>query len=315
MECNKDFRHVCFKDLQNYIERDKYFSDFTPEEIKLIKQNLKISENTEQDSDNYNPIVIVNDYNNILELANNNALRLGYIYIINNYRTVYLDKAGNILGLDKVPSEEYYLILTPNSTSTFDKRVSLKVKSGTSSSLQWIVEYDITPTIFSNGTSNRGTITYLKDQNNNYAYYDFKNVKFLQTMDDLISMPSTYTEEQYFYTFDLGGIDGSETTCKNNHLEKGAVRNIFLDTAQNVTLAADCHDNIFQKSCENSTFGYGTYGNTFKTNVINCRGTINGKEVNSITQMDGPKEFILINSTQFIQYFDPETMTIQITQL
>ena len=40
MECNNDFRHVCYKDLKNYIERDKYFSDFTKEEIELTQQNI-----------------------------------------------------------------------------------------------------------------------------------------------------------------------------------------------------------------------------------------------------------------------------------
>ena len=32
MACNNQFRHVCLKDLENYIKRDEYFSDFSDEE-------------------------------------------------------------------------------------------------------------------------------------------------------------------------------------------------------------------------------------------------------------------------------------------
>ena len=56
MECKNDFRHGCYKDLKNYIERDKYFSDFTKEEIELIQKNLGIVNNQDQ---SYNPTVII----------------------------------------------------------------------------------------------------------------------------------------------------------------------------------------------------------------------------------------------------------------
>jgi hypothetical protein len=126
-------------------------------------------------------------------------------------------------------------------------------------------------------TTSRGTITYLKDANNNTAYYDFKNIKFKKTLSELSKGPTTYEFDTYLYTFDNGGKDSSETLCKNNHLEKGANRNVFLGNTQNVTLSADCHDNIFFRNCENCVFDYGTYGNFFQDNVVRCKGTVHEK--------------------------------------
>ena len=41
MACNTEFRHVCLKDLENYVKRDLYFSDFSDEEIEVIDQRVK----------------------------------------------------------------------------------------------------------------------------------------------------------------------------------------------------------------------------------------------------------------------------------
>lgn len=42
MKCNNEYRHVCYKDLQEYIKRTTYFSDFLDIEKELVKRNLKI---------------------------------------------------------------------------------------------------------------------------------------------------------------------------------------------------------------------------------------------------------------------------------
>jgi hypothetical protein len=38
-----EYRHVCFKDLDNYFKRDDYFSDLTSQEKKLVRKNLGLS--------------------------------------------------------------------------------------------------------------------------------------------------------------------------------------------------------------------------------------------------------------------------------
>lgn len=314
MECNNDFRHVCYKDLKNYIERDKYFSDFTKEEIELIQKNLGIVNSQDQ---SYNPTVIIGTYDEIYNQASISNLKIGYKYVIKDFRSIYLDEDGNICGTDNfMPSKEYTMFLTPSSTSTFDKRVQIvNGDLSMANPINWIVEYDIRKKIFSNGTTNKGTITYLKDTNNNSAYYDFKNIKFKKRLEDLNKGATTYNEDTYLYTFDNGGNDASNSICKNNHLEYGAYRNVFLGNTQNVTLSADCHDNIFFKNCENCNFDYGTYNNYFKDNVIRCSGSVHEKELDSITSNNYPKRFDILEDREVMVYLDPHTQTYQLAQL
>ena len=314
MECNNDFRHVCYKDLKNYIERDKYFSDFTKEEIELIQKNLGIVNNQDQ---SYNPTVIIGTYDEIYNQASISNLKIGYKYVIKDFRSIYSDEDGNICGTDNfMPSKEYTMFLTPSSTSTFDKRVQIvNGDLSIANPINWIVEYDIRKKIFSDGTTNKGTITYLKDTNNNSAYYDFKNIKFKKRLEDLNKGATTYNEDTYLYTFDNGGNDASNSICKNNHLEYGAYRNVFLGNTQNVTLSADCHDNIFFKNCENCNFDYGTYNNYFKDNVIRCSGSVHEKELDSITSNNYPKRFDILEDREVMVYLDPHTQTYQLAQL
>jgi len=54
MACNDQFRHVCLKDLEDYIKRDEYFSDFSDEEKAIIRKNLGLTASGESD---YNPTI------------------------------------------------------------------------------------------------------------------------------------------------------------------------------------------------------------------------------------------------------------------
>lgn len=309
MGCNNEFRHVCVKDLDNYVKRDQYFSDYSKEELALVQRNLGIGSSE-------NPILIEGDYDYIYKQVQESNLKIGYVYVITDFKSIYKDTEGTICGIENVPSQEYHVFLTPISSNVFDKRVSLYQPNNENSTCQnWIVEYDITPQPLSDEVISKGTITYLKDTNNNYAYYDFKNIKFKKTITELSEGPKTYQEDTYLYTFDDNGNDASEITCKNNHLEKGAVRNIFLGDTQNVTMAADCHDNIFFKSCENCTFDYGTYGNIFQDNVKRCDGSIHQKKLSSITSSNYPKHFDIVDNSEVIMYLDPQTLTYQVKLL
>ena len=315
MTCNDEFRHVCLKDLENYIKRDQYFSDFTKEEIALIQKNLGIQTNDDIDKD-YNPTIVTGTHAGIYNEASVSNLKVGYIYVIKDFRSIYLDESGEVCGTeDHIPSKEYWIFLTPNSTSTFDKRVKIAQVGGTNACSNWTVEYDITPVTFSDRTTSKGTITFLKDNNNNYAYYDFKNIKFKKTLEELKNGASTYTANTYLYTFDNGGADASETICKNNHLEVGAYRNVFLGNTQNVTLAADCHDNIFFRNCENCTFDYGTYGNYFQDNVVRCKGSVHQKTLGTVTSWSCPKQFDVLDDKEVMVYLDSQTQTYQTEEL
>lgn len=297
MNCENAYKHVCFKDLENYIKRDTYFSDFTDAEKELIKKNLGIG-------------TFCGTYDEIYNLIQNNSLDLDCVYVMNDFRSIYLDIDNNVCGTDDhIPSNVYTMVLFPNSSHSFDRRVSFIQKPS------WIIEYDITKEKLNDSVSTKGKILYLKDNNNNYAYYDFKNIKFKKTVDELSKGPDTYLSDTYLYTFDHSGQDASELNCKNNHLEQGVTRSVFLGDIQNTTLSSDCHDNIFFGDCTNSYFGYGTYNNYFIKNVVNCSGSVNGKEINNYTYYQCPKEFVSLNNIQYLKYLDQETQTIQLIKL
>lgn len=308
MNCNNEFRHVCYKDLENYFKKDAYFSDLSDNEKALIRKNLGISEDSGQED--HNTEVIVGTHNYIKSLADLSQLKIGSLYVINDFRSIY-SIGDEVLGLDKVPSTEYCIMLRPVSSNQFDSRVSL-MATGT----QWQVEYSIIPKQMADGTYDRGQITYLKDQNNNSAYYDFKNIRFKRTLDELNKGANTYTQDQYLYTFDNSGTDSSKTiNCKNNHLEKGAYNNVFLGLTQNNTLAADIHNNTFFKTCENNTFDYGTRNNYFLNDVRQCKGAVHDKELAEIISMQCPKEFNILDGSQVLVYLDSQTQTYQFINL
>lgn len=311
MSCSNQFRHVCLKDLENYIKRDTYFSDFSEEEIAQIQKNLGIVVNN--GIDEYNPILITGTYNQIIQQQQLGNLKIGYVYIISDFRSIYLNDDNVVCGTEAfIPSQEYWVFLTPISTNMFDKRVSLFQPKAVSNCQNWIVEYDINK---NSCTQSKGTITYLKDTNGNYAYYDFKNIKFKKTLADLNKGPISFTNDTYLYTFDNNGVDASELNCKNNHLESGAYNNVFLGTTKNVILDSDCHDNIFFKNIENSHFLYGTYNNYFKEVANNCYGSVHDKEITELTLLPTTKHFEQLGDKQIVTYFDHETLTQQIVQL
>lgn len=292
MNCNNEFRHVCIKDLEDYVKRDKYFSDYTDEEIRVIQENLKMY--------TIDDIIIKGTYDTICKLWKNAKLKVGYVYVITDFRSIYEDKDGVTCGLDSnLPSKEFQLILYPNGSDSFDSRVSLYNMYDLNCN-KWVVEYDITPVTLSDGTVNRGTITFLKDNNNNYAYYDFKNIRY--KLDDT-----------YYYTF--GETDLSNTKTSNVHLEKGATGNIFMKKAVNVTLSANCHDNIFMSTCQNSIFDSGTYSNTFNQEVSNCHGVVHDKTIDEYTNAQGIKTFMTLLFDQIICYLDADTQTYQYEKL
>lgn len=311
MSCDNQFRHVCLKDLDNYVKRDTYFSDFSEEEIKQIQKNLGIV--ISGDTEEFNPILISGTYAQVVQQQQLGNLKIGYVYVITDFRSIYLDCDNNVCGTDAfIPSQEYQIFLTPTGINTFDKRVSLLQQNIASDCRNWIVEYNINQ---NSCEQSKGTITYLKDSNGNYAYYDFKNIKFKKTLADLNKGPVSYDHDTYLYTFDNNGTDASELNCKNNHIEKGASNNVFLGTTKNVTLDSDCHDNIFFKNTENTHFLYGTYNNYFKDNVNHCYGIVHDKEITELTSLPTTKHFEQLGDKQIVTYFDHETLTQQIVQL
>ena len=306
MACNNQFRHVCLKDLENYIKRDEYFSDFSDEEKAIIKKNLGIT--TSGEFSEYDPIVHLLTYDTVLQLKESEELKVGHVYVIQDFQTIYSDGSNCVMK-----GKTYWLFLHPTSNATFDPRVGIFCPEDSNNNCsKWTVEYDIARNEVATGEYNKGTITYLKDQNNNEAFYDFKNIKFKKTLDELKDFPKTYTKDTYFYTFDNDGLDGSEHGWKNNRLGKGAIRNIFLNDTENTSIESDCHDNVFAGGCINSRFGYGTFKNIFKDTVYNCIGVLNNAKVGHETNGFNYKRIDDFSDKYAITYLDKDTETFQV---
>lgn len=306
MACNNQFRHVCLKDLENYIKRDEYFSDFSDEEKAIIKKNLGIT--TSGEFSEYDPIVHLLTYDTVLQLKESEELKVGHVYVIQDFQTIYSDGSDGVMK-----GKTYWLFLRPTSKSTFDPRVGIFCPEDSNNNCsKWTVEYDIARSEVATGEYNKGTITYLKDQNNNEAFYDFKNIKFKKTLDELKDFPKTYIKDTYFYTFDNDGLDGSEHGWKNNRLGKGAIRNIFLNDTENTSIESDCHDNVFAGGCINSRFGYGTFKNIFKDTVYNCIGVLNNAKVGHETNGFNYKRIDDFSDKYAITYLDKDTETFQV---
>lgn len=310
MACDNEYKHVSLKDLQNYFKKSDYFGNLTDEELKLIQKNLGISTGSD-----LNPSVILTTYEEVYNLKTQQQLKTSNIYVIQDFQSIYQASDGSICGTAKfLPSTVYWLFVRPTSNSTLDPRVAMYCPTIANVS-KWTAEYDITPVQFADGTTSKGTITYLKDHNNNIAYYDFKNIRWYRSLEDLNKGPVSYTQATHCFTFDNGGGDASSASCKNNHLAIGAIRNVFMGDTQNVTLAADSHDNTFFKGCENSTFDYGTYNNYFTKQVSMCKGSVHDKTLGEEIAMTCPKQFNVLNENQVLVYLDPQTETFQIKKL
>lgn len=306
MACIDKYKHVCFGDLDEYLRRDSYFSDFSKDEIDTIRRNLGFT-STQEDFN-----IVEDTHANIYNRMLKGKLNISCIYIINDFRTIYTEGA-RICGTDDfMPSKDYKLVLKPSSTNSFDKRVYVISKDYVTS--QWIVEYDIRPKQFIDKTYNKGVITYLEDENNNSAYYDFKNIRFKKTMAELNKGDNPYDSDQYLYTFDSFGEDGSKY-CKNNKLGPGCTANVFMNRAINNVLDTQCHHNLFLNTAENNTFKYGTQNNYFTKPVINCSGVIHDKETDEILSSATVKQLDFVNNEQVVLYIDPQTLTYQIQQL
>lgn len=308
-----DYRHVCFKDLNHYFKRDDYFSDLTSKEKKLIKKNLGIADTEKED----NGFVVKGTYSEIKNLADSGKLNINSVYIITDYRTIYKSNIGEVWGDAINPSKVYSIVLTPISEYEFGKDVIMMYKDKV---LNWEVRYDFSEEDL--GTQKtRGKILYLKDQNNNSAYYDFKNirtrVKIKSTDISGIMVESeldlyTFNEATRTPTIFVENSDDSHTV--NNCFEQDCYSNVFLGITHNNTFAGGFKNNLFLTNCQFNKFGYNTHNNKFEDVVMYCSGSIRNK---NIKELDNTieKEFVAVGNDFAIKYLDNDTLTYQIEKL
>lgn len=309
-----EYRHVCFKDLDHYFKRDDYFSDLTSQERKLIKKNLGIDQNDEKIDEGF---IVKGTYLEIKDLVDNGKLNLNSRYIVTDFRTIYKSNIGEVWGDAINPSRVYSIILTPVSEDEFDKEVIVMENNKV---LNWEVHYDFKQEKLGN-IYTRGKILYLRDQNNNSAYYDFKNirnrVKIKSTDISGIIVESeldlyTFNEATRTPTIFLENSDDANTV--NNHFDQDCYGNVFLGLTNNNKFAGGFKNNMFLTNCQYNNFGYNTHNNKFEDVVMYCSGSIRNKYIRDLDN-SVEKEFIMVGDDFAIKYLDTDTLTYQIEKI
>lgn len=112
------------------------------------------------------------------------------------------------------------MVVIANTNTQLDRRAFIL------SHPEWVVEYDVTREILPDDVLTKGKIVYLKDENGNSAYYDFKNIKFRRTQAQL-TYSNLYISSPYIdlYTFsdvqnEVAIENSSIATTKYNVLDK-----------------------------------------------------------------------------------------------
>ena len=319
-------RHVCLKDLENYLKKAEYLGGYTPVEQRQVRKNIGAIGETDLPSYITETKFIPLTHAELVDLIKDNKLAIGQVYAITDFQTIYESNVQNNVGqyitwgLDYNPSEVYTIMTIALSANTLLNRVVI-VSEKYPNSYKWIVEYDYEPEVLQDGVSTKGKITYLKDTNNNVAYYDFKNVKSRRSRDQLkelgINITNNYLDLYTFNTQDFN--EASETyNVYNNHLGSGSNNNVFIGN--------DCYNNVFEdgfrnntfvSSCHNNQFQFDTYNNVFKYPVIYLTGSFNNLKFinNNYTSMDVNKQISKINRSYVISYLDSDTLTLQVYRI
>lgn len=316
-----DYRHVCFKDLENYFKRSDYFGNLSESEKSQIRKNLNLpTTNDLKDRENG---FVEDTYENIKKLVDNNQLSLNNIYIINDFQSIYRSNKGNVFGLNNFPSKVYSLVLKPISSNQFSKDVQI-IENGIAK--DWIVRYNFDQKDL-DGIKTKGEIIYMQDQNNNSAYYDFKNIRYTVHLDssDLSVLQNGGDYVVYtFNKFENGEfVDNSDSVnVMNNTFDQNCFTNVFLGETCNNHFYGGFKENIFTQSCKNNKFEWNTFGNKFTGNVNCTQGSIqNAKVTTTVFESAISKEFKTIHTLEtsdpvfVVTYLDGETLTTQVIKL
>lgn len=307
-------RYACIQDLNNYFKKSELLGGLTSLEQEQVRINLGI-----QDYESELEKFAETTYANLWDKVNRSQLSPGTVYAITDFQTIYesnVENAGGqkiTWGLDVNPSEVYTLLIRAISQNQLETRAAILGKS-------WKVEYDITRRTLADGKTNKGTITYLKDDNANEAFYDFKNVKFRCSKELLNKAGIGATTDMDLYTFTdiVRGevVDSSELhNTKFNKLGPGCKYNIFIgDTYYNI-LEAECTSNIFAKGAHDCFIKWNTTGNRFNEPVTYLTGSIYNKEFetgNTVLSTAISKTIHKVNEATVVSFLDPITYTYQV---
>lgn len=298
-------RWACAEDLVNYFRKRDLLGGLTELEKSTLRENIGISIS---EGGQRTPTELL--HSELLQMIETSTLVTGARYIITDFRTLY--KIGDLVygGSDSAfPSTNWNLIVTAIDVNKLDSRVVIKEHP------DYIVEYDITPETLATGVTTLGKITYLKDSNNNSAYYDFKNIRFKRTY-----TVAGKEVTQYLFTFSeiINGEvtdDSNNDTVHDNSFSEQCYDNVFIGDTYYNKFAPHCYGNSFYSGCNDVTFKWESINNSFYERVVDVTGTMASKTIeqgNNVLSSTITKFVHNVNETCVVSYFDPDTYAQQI---
>lgn len=309
-------RFACTSDLNAYFKKKDLLGGLTFLEQAQLRANIGIVDYTGEGGQD-SPIEL--NYAQFWEKYNSSQLITGASYVITDFQTIYssntYNNAGQRIswGLTINPSQVWRLYIRAISKNEIDRRILIAGKS-------WEVEYDPTRKVLADGTTTKGQITFLWDDNGNSAFYDFKNVRFQWTKEKLQEAGIQTSKDLALYTF--SNIENGEVTdssefsnTKFNIIGEGCSNNVFIgDTYYNI-LEPECQNNIFAKGAHDCIIKWNTVNNRFNEPVTYLTGSLYFKQFetgNTVLSTSISKTVHKVNDATIVSFLDPITYAYQV---
>lgn len=318
-------RYACIHDLNNYFKKKDLLGGLTELEQKQLRKNIGILD-YEGEGGQSSPIELT--YASLNDLIQKKSLVTGARYVITDFQTIYSSNVTNSSG-QKItwgtstsinPSTIWRLIVTAISNTRLDPRVVIDDES----TLMWKVEYDPTQKTLEDGIKTKGTITFLMDDKYNSAYYDFKNIRFRRTAEELegtnLNINSSYVDLYTFSDFSSGTVIDSTTlfNTKHNEIQQECYNNVFLGDTYNNIIEPECRNNLFIKGCHDTVLKWNSVNNIFNESVCYTEGALYNKTFkigDTSLSTSITKTIHKVNEATIISFLDPITYAYQIIQI
>lgn len=309
-------RNACVDDLVNYFKKKDLLGGLTQAEQIQLRKNIGIIDYTGEGGQD-SPIELT--YAQFWDRYSSNSLVTGASYAITDFQSIYASNTYNTIGqritwgLNVNPSQVWKLYIRAISKNQIDRRINIEGKN-------WEVEYDPTRKVLEDGVATKGAITFLCDDQANMAFYDFKNIRWRWTRQQLVAAGLTASKDLDLYTFSdiVNGevIESSELhNTKFNCIQEGCYNNIFIgDTYYNM-IQPECYDNIFAKGCHDCMIKWNSNNNRFNEPVTYLVGSIYNKEINTgdtVLSTAISKTVHKVNEATVVSFLDPITYAYQV---
>ena len=129
MNCD---RHVCLKDLDNYLKKNGYLSGYTPVEQRQVRKNIGAIGEADLASYLTEGKYIELTYDELQDLIKDKKLGIGQVYAINDFQTIYQSNVQTSTGVYQSwgstinPSKVFKIITLALTPDTLYNRVVIQ---------------------------------------------------------------------------------------------------------------------------------------------------------------------------------------------